>query len=232
MIIQFDQGDDRDNLSRLIALEGATGRVAWETPRPVANVWTSPIVAQVAGRDQLLTVSDPWTMGHDPATGKEIWRAKCVGGDLASTPIVARDMVLACEPYAQMVAIRCDGQGDVTESHIAWTAEEGAPEITSPVTNGQWICMLDGGELTFINVDDGALMYRHEVDGMFQASPSWVNDRLYLLSEDGTMFIAEVGEEFKILGQNPLEDTCYASPAFVRGRIYIRGQEFMWCVGQ
>lgn len=232
VIIQFDQGDVQDNQSRLIALDGATGRVAWETPRPVANVWTSPVVARVCGRDQLLTVSDPWTQAYDPATGQELWRAKCARGDLASTPIVTHDKVLACEPYAQMAAIRCDGTGDVTDTHIAWIAEEGAPEITSPVSNDQWACLLDGGELTFIDVNDGSLLFRHDVDGMFQASPSWVNDRLYLLSEDGTMTIAEVGEELKIVAQNPIEDTCYASPAFVRGRIFIRGEAFMWCVGE
>jgi outer membrane protein assembly factor BamB len=203
--------------------------------RPVANVWTSPIVTRVAGQDQVIVVSDPWTMAYDANSFEELWRAEIVGGDLAGSPIYAGGLIYAIEPYSQLVAIKPGGRGDVTETHIAWVWEEGGPDITSPVSNGQWICLLDtGGEAFFVNTKDGSSGPIHDFEGMFQASPSLVDDVLYVLDEDGVMTLARVGDELEItvLGTNPLGEKCLATPAFSEGRIYIRSVEHLWCIGE
>ena len=233
VIIQLDQGGDDDELSRLLAIDGATGEVVQDKVRPVANVWTSPIVTRIGGQDQVIVVSDPWTMAYDANSFEELWRAECVGGDLAGSPIYAGGFVFAIEPYSQLVAIKPDGRGNVTDTHLAWVWEEAGPDITSPVSNGEWICLLDtGGEAFFVNVKDGTSGPIHDFSGMFQASPSLVGDVLYVLDEDGVMTLARVGEEITVLGTNPLGERCLATPAFAEGRIYVRGTEHLWCIGQ
>jgi len=233
VIVQFDHGGDDDELSRLLAIEGATGKIVHDIVRPVANVWTSPIVTRIGGQDQVIAVSDPWTMAYDANSFEELWRAECVGGDLAPSPIYAGGFVYAVEPYSQLVAIKPDGRGNVTDTHIAWAWEEAGPDITTPVSNGQWICLLDtGGEAFFVNTKDGSSGPIHDFDGMFQASPSLVGDVLYVLDEDGVMSLAKVGEEITVLGKNELGEKCLATPAFSQGRIYIRSKEHLWCIGK
>jgi len=190
-------------------------------------------VAQVAGQPQLITVADPFVVSYDPATGKEIWRAECVGGDLAPSPICAGGMVFAIQPYSQMVAIKPTGQGDVTKTHVAWKAEDGIPDICSPVSNGTYVYLLDSeGLLTCYNVADGKKVYEHEMKEQCRASPSIVGDKLYVLDLKGFMHVAQVGPEYKDLSKCELGEECFASPAFVDGRIYIRGVKNLYCIGQ
>ncbi len=233
VLIDYDQSDGKDGKSRFYALDGITGQVAWEAKRDLPSTWTSPIVTEVAGRPQLITVADPFVVSYDPANGKEIWRAECVGGDLAPSPIYAGGMVFVIQPYSQMVAIKPTGQGDVTKTHIAWKAEDGIPDICSPVSNGTYVYLLDSeGLLTCYNVADGKKVYEHEVKEQCRASPSLVGDKLYVLDLKGSMHIAQVGPDYKELGKCELGEECFASPAFVDGRIYIRGMKNLHCIGQ
>jgi len=240
LLIQYDQASVEEEKSKLIALDVFSGNAVWETKRPVANSWTSPIVADISGQYQLITVADPWVIAYDPAKGAEIWRAKCVSGDAAPSPIYAgRDpalrepgLVFAIEPYAHLVAVKPDGRGDVTETHIAWRMEEGGPDICSPVSNGEVIFLLESeGLLSCHKVTDGTKLWEEDLRENFRASPSLVGDKLYLLSEEGVMFIIEVGAEYKELTRCKLGEKCYASPAFTDGRIYIRGLENLYCIG-
>ncbi|MCU0915641.1 MAG: PQQ-like beta-propeller repeat protein [Planctomycetes bacterium] len=232
VLIDYDQSDGKDGKSRFLALDGTSGKVAWEAKRALPSTWTTPIVADVAGKPQLITVADPNVVAYDPANGKELWRAECVGGDLAPSPIYAGGLVLAIQPYSQMVAIKPTGQGDVTKTHIAWKAEDGIPDICSPVSNGTYVYLLDSeGLLTCYQVADGKKVYEHELKDQFRASPSIAGDKLYLLSLKGVMHIAQVGPEYKELGRCELGEDCFASPAFVDGRIYIRGAKNLYCIG-
>lgn len=235
VIVQYDQGSAKDGLSKLLAFDGGTGKLAWETTRPVSESWTSPIIVKVNDADQLITVADPWTMSHDPATGKELWRIKCGGSDLAPSAVYAGGWVYAVEPYSTLYAIRPNGSGDVTETHFAWRMEEGAPDICSPVSNGQWICLLDTmGEAAFFKTIDGSPLMKHEFDGEFMASPSFAGDKLYVLTVKGKMYVAEISHEaVTVIAENELgEEGCSASPAFVKGRIYIRSRGHLWAIGE
>lgn len=232
VIVQYDQGDGSEDKSRLYALDGASGRVVWEAKRDVPNSWTSPIVVEVAGVPQLITLTDPWLLANNPADGAEIWRAECAGGDVAPSPIYAGGLVLAIEPYSHLVAVKPTGQGDVTKTHVAWTMDEGGPDICSPVGNDQYVYLLEGsGLLICCSVADGKKVFDYDLRTDFMASPSIVGDKIYLLSADGIMYIGWVGPEYKELAKCELGEKCHASPAFVDGRIYIRGLENLWCIG-
>lgn len=233
VIIQYDQGDGTDGKSHLYALNGASGEVVWDVKRPIPNSWTSPIVVDVEGRHQVVTVTDPWVFANDPTDGSEIWRAECVAGDVAPSPIYAGGLILAIEPYSQVVAIKPTGQGNVTETHLAWQMDEAGPDICCPVANDQYAYILEGhGLLICCNLSDGEIVYEHDLRDDFMASPSIVADKLYLLSLKGVMHIAQAGAEYKELARCELGENCNASPAFVDGRIYVRGVEHLYCIGQ
>jgi outer membrane protein assembly factor BamB len=231
-LIQYDQGGVEDAKSELIALDGFSGRVVWQTKRPVGNSWSSPIVANTGEQFQLITCADPWVIAYNPSDGKEIWRANCLSGDIASSPIYANGLVFVIEPYSKLVAIKADGKGDVTKTHIAWISEEGGPDICSPVSDGKSVFLLaTEGLLESYNVSDGKKLWEKDLKEYFLASPSLVGNNLYLLSEKGVMYIAEAGSEYKQLAKCELGEKCHASPVFADGRIYIRGVENLYCIG-
>lgn len=232
LLIQYDQGGAEDGKSKLIALDTFTGRTVWEAKRPVPNSWSSPIVVEVASGPQIITCGDPWVIAYNPTNGAEIWRAKCLGGEIAPSPIYAGERIFVIEPYTAMVAIRPDGKGDVTKTHIDWSIDDGTPDISCPVSNGEFIFLLTTeGLLTCYKTADGAKLWERDLEQNFLASPSLVGDRLYMLDEKGVMYIAEVGTEYKELAKCELGEECYASPAFMDGRIYIRGKDNLYCMG-
>jgi len=232
LLVQYDEGMAEDEKSRMIALDGFSGRVVWEVKRPVSNSWTSPIVAKIANQYQLITSSDPWVIAYNPANGAELWRVEFGGSDMAPSPVCAGGLVFAISPYEGMAAIRPDGQGNVTETHVAWSVDDGIPDICSPVSNGELVFLLTTrGMLTCYQCKDGTKLWEQDLDTNFMASPSLAGNRMYLLSEEGVMFIAEVGAEYKELASCKLGEDVYASPAFADGRIYIRGTKNLYCIG-
>jgi outer membrane protein assembly factor BamB len=274
-LIQYDQGGVEDEKSKLIALDGFSGRIVWQTKRPVGNSWSSPIVANTGEEYQLITCADPWVIAYNPAEldgirrkifqyqielealkkesdeaskerliniekqldklkqqDTEIWRVNCLTGDIAPSPIYANGLVFVIEPYSKLVAIKPDGKGDVTKTHIAWVNDEGGPDICSPLSNGKYVfLMATEGLLQCLNFPDGKKVWEKDLQEYFLASPSLVGDKLYLLSEKGVMYIAEAGAEYKQLAKCELGEKCFASPAFADGRIYIRGIKSLYCIG-
>jgi outer membrane protein assembly factor BamB len=232
LLIQYDQGGVEDQTSALLAIDGFSGQIAWQTKRPVGNSWSSPIVARIGEQFQVITCSDPWVIAYEPLKGTELWRANCLTGDIAPSPIYANGLVFAIQPYEKLVAIRPDGNGDVTKTHIAWSKEDGGPDICSPVSDGERIFLLSTeGLLICYKVSDGTKLWEHDFQEYFRASPSLVGKSLYLLSEKGVMYIIESGPEYKQLARCELGEDCYASPAFADGRIYIRGVQNLYCIG-
>ncbi len=234
VIVQYDQAGAEDGKSRIFAFNGATGNLIWESKRPVPNSWTSPVLADTGKNYQLITVADPWVIAYDPNDGKEIWRANCVKGDVGASPIVTGSMAIVIAPDLHNVALRTDGKGDVTATHIAWINDDVGPTIVSPVSNGTSVFYLDTyGTLYNINLADGKLIYEHDFNENVNASPTIVSGKMYVLTLEGTMFIGTAGEkEFTVEANNPLGEECYASPAFMPGRIYIRGKEHLYCIGK
>ena len=234
VLVQYDQGSVEDEKSRLIALDWFTGRVVWEAKRPVPNSWTSPIVAKVGDSYQIITCGNPWVIAYDPASGAEIWRAQCIGGDVAPSPVYGAGNVFAIEPYNLLVALKVDGaRGDISESNIAWTVDDEIPDICSPVSSGEFVFLLTTeGMLTCFKAEDGTKVWDKDINETFMASPCVVGDKLFLLSNEGVMFIVEAGgREYKEIGRNELGEDCYASCAFADGRMYIRGVENLYCIG-
>jgi len=232
VLVQYDQGESEDDKSKLIAIDCKTGNIVWQTVRPVPGTWTSPIVIEHQGVEQIITAGDPWVIAYNPSDGSELWRVDCLGTDVAPSPIYAGGLVFGIEPYTELVAIKPDGSGDITKTHIAWTAEDGIPDICSPVSDGQRIYLLTtDGTFTCYKVSDGAKVYEEDLSLDIQASPSLVGDKLFLLSERGMMIVIQAGDEYKEVARSDLGEYCYASPAFIDGRMYIRAKKNLYCIG-
>ena len=233
VIIQFDQAQAEDGKSELLAMAGDTGDLVWVAAREVANSWSSPIVVRAAGRDQIITAANPWVVAYDPVGGNEIWRAKCLSGDVGPSPIFAGGLVFAVNTEPALVAIRPDGKRNVTASHVLWRGEDGLPEICSPVSDGKLVWLLASfGQVTCYQAKDGKLVYEKDLEASFTASPSLAGGKLYLLSEKGVTFIVEATREFKLFETNKLGEAVHASPAFAEGRIYARAKKNLYCIEQ
>jgi outer membrane protein assembly factor BamB len=234
LFVQFDQaGSADDGKSSLMAYEMATGRKLWDEPRPVPNSWSTPILIEHQGKDELIACGNPWVIAYDPATGRERWRISCLGGDVASSPAYAEGLLFVCEPYGKVAALRVGGSGDVSASHIAWTAADGIPDITSPVATADYLFLTSsGGTVTCYAVKSGKKLWEQELGESCAASPIVVGDRVYQLDNQGTMHIFAADKAYKALGKATIAEGAQATPAFVGKRIYLRGQEHLWCVGE
>lgn len=232
LLVQLDQGESEQRLSKLYAFAGATGQILWQRPRPSPSSWATPLVISAAGKPQIITLGVPFVIAYAPADGAEIWRAEALNGEVTPSPIFAGGMVLAISPSEKLLAIRPDGNGDVTKTHVAWTVEESMPDIASPTSNGELVFAVTSGGLLFcFDAKDGKKLWEHDLATDCQASPSLVGDRWYVLSTKGAVIVAEAGRQFKELARTEMGEPLFASPAFANQRIFLRGSKHLFCLG-
>ena len=233
VIIVFDQSDSEAGMSKIMALDAANGEPVWSTPRPVANSWVSPLIINADGREQIITSADPWVIAYDPATGGELWKLDCMSGDVAPSPVYVNGLVyLGCD-QTSVVAIKPDGSGNVTETKLAWfNDEDGLPDMCSMFCDGPRVYTLVYGMLFAFDAFTGKLLWEHDTEEQFQASPSMINGKMQLLTNDGVMITGEASQEgFKETARAELGEGVGASPAFAPGRIYLRGENHLFCIG-
>lgn len=233
VILQLDQGGAKEGLSRLYALDAATGKTVWQIQRDVPNSWSTPIVAKVGGSLQLITTADPWVIAYKPEDGAEIWRAKCLRQDVGPSPVIAGGIVYVTGQAPQTTAIRADGTGDVTKSKVLWMAEDGLPDTCSPLATEQYVLLMTSeGMMTCYDAKQGKSLWEQEFEGLFKASPSLVGNRVYLFANEGKCWIIEPGPKAcKIVAELNLGEGCSACPAFQDGRMIVRGHKHLICIG-
>jgi len=233
VLAQIDQGSGTKTNSNLYALNILTGKPVWQTSRPVPASWATPIIVKTGQRDELITCGKPWVIAYDPATGKELWRVKILDGDVVPSPVHSGGMVFIANASAKAAAIRTGGSGDVTAKNVVWTADDGLPDISSPLTDGKFMLRVTSqGMLTMSSAADGKPLWEKELDVPVASSPTLVGDKVYLLSEKGVMYIfAAGGAAYKELGKAELGEQATASPALVDRKIVIRGKKNLYCIG-
>jgi outer membrane protein assembly factor BamB len=232
LIIQFDQASADDGKSALVALQGATGKIVWRTKRPVGGSWASPIAVRSGDQGMVIANANPWAIAYDALSGKELWRANVIAGDVAPSPAFAGDTAYVCNLGAVLAAIRSDGSGDVTKSKVVWRASDGLPDTTSPAANGDFVFLAStDGTVTCYDAKTGKKLWEHAyAENTFKASPIIVGNLVYLLDTEGNMHVISAKPTFEETATSALGEKTSATPAFIGGRIYIRGENNLFCI--
>jgi outer membrane protein assembly factor BamB len=221
--------------SFVAAFDTKTGRRAWTGTRGWSRIaHATPIVIQVGGQDQILSIAGDVIQGFDPATGERLWTARNPGEGLVPSPAFGGGLVFAASGFDRLTirAVRVGGRGDVSDTHIAWEQRKGCPSQPSLLYVAPHLYALgDGGVLTCYEADTGEVVWQERIGGNFSASPVYADGKMYLLSEAGETTVVEVAPQFRIRSKNPLNEKCQASMAVSQGRIFIRTDKNLFCIG-
>lgn len=219
----------------LTALERKSGRVHWRVPRPQKYSFATPVVAQVAGRTQVLLHGCNLVTSYDPDTGKELWRCRGPANSCANTITHDDARVYASGGYPQkeLLAIRADGSGDVSETHVVWRKGRAVCYVpTMLIDDGKLYSINDKGIGTCYNADTGDVLWQERLSGGFSASPLLVGKRLYVSNEAGVTFVLSASDKFEVLAKNNLGDGGFASPVAVGGKLFLRTNHALFCIGR
>ena len=236
LIVQLDQAAAKSGKSKLLALNGASGEMVWQTERAVPASWATPIVVEFEGQPRIITCAEPWVIAYAADDGSEIWRAECLQGDVGPSPVYAEGVVYVANDNAVVAAIRDGGEGDVTESHILWSARFGLPDICSPLVADRYLLLIASyGGLVCYDREQGGNepLWEEDLGAMLLASPSLVGAQVYLISDEGPGWVLKLGASgAERIAENNLGERCFTSPAFQPSRIYVRGEQHLFCIGE
>jgi outer membrane protein assembly factor BamB len=186
----------------------------------------------VSGQTQVITLAEPWVIAYDIGSGTEIWRLDCLGPDVAPAPVVVGDLLVIVSPHNHVSGLRLDGKGDVTATHQVWQHDEFVPDITSPLSDGERLyLLLTFGDMVCLDGATGAKIWDQFMEGEYNASPTLVGNRIYVVSAEGQMVVIEAAATYQELARSELGEAVRASPAVVDGRIYLRATENLYCLG-
>jgi outer membrane protein assembly factor BamB len=171
--------------------------------------------------------------GFDPDSGERIWTVRSLGEGVVPSIVSGNGLVFTSSGYGAPAirAIRPNGRGEVTATHIAWETRDNVPLIPSFVyADGLLFCVKESGVATCFEAQTGKVVWQQRLDGKIGASPVLAERRLYCLAKDGSTIVIAAGREFRQLAKNVLEGPCEASPAISGGRIFIRSQGTLFCI--
>jgi outer membrane protein assembly factor BamB len=224
------------------ALNKQTGELRWKTARPPMEAdtpyekkaYSTPLVVESAGQRQAIVPGAQWVCSYDPETGTELWRIRHGKGfSVAPRPVAGHGMAYistGCN-QAELLALRIDGRGDVTDTHIVWRAKGPVPTMSSPLLVGDEVyCVSDQGIASCWDARRGKLHWRRRIGGTHLASPIHAEGRLYFFSWEGKTTVLRAGREYIPLAENELEGHVAATPAVASGGLVIRTDRFLYYV--
>jgi outer membrane protein assembly factor BamB len=226
VIVQYDQQED----SRLLAFDLASGKPAWQTPRSAIS-WSSPLLVTNQGRAEVILTNSKGVAGYDPKSGAQLWQRECLHGEVAPSAAYAGGVVFVASEGAAAAAI--DIGGHDAEPGILWHWDAALPDAASPLAGRDLVIIPTGyGVVNCLEAKTGKVWWEHEFSKGFSSSPILVNDRVFLIDMSGTMQIFKMAREFELVGTAEIGEGAYATPAFVGGRIYIRGLTHLFCIAE
>ncbi len=219
--------------SYLAAMHRQTGEIVWRIHRPEADSFGTPVVARVAGRDQLLLAGRDSVCSYDPQTGEPLWTCRW-SADRVENSVAFDDQHVyasARQPNSELLCIRADGTGDVTNTHVVWRSNKSASEIPSPVVyEGRLYSTTDEGVLSCLDTTNGQPLWKRRLGGAISSSPVIAGQHLYCCNEDGTIFVIRLGARGELVSEIPLGEAVLTSPIFSHNRLYLRTLAGIHCV--
>ena len=218
----------------VVALDTASGKPRWKTARrrPADQAYSTPLVITVGQEDQLVSVGAYRAAAYDPLTGQEIWRVSYGDGfSNVPRPVFGQGLVFIATGFQTpaLMAVRPDGKGDVTRTHVAWTITRGAPYTPSPLLVGNDLYYVsDTGVLSLADAASGQIVWQQRLGGNYSASPVFADGRIYFQSEEGMTTVIAPGREFRRLASNRLDGATLASMAVSGGSFFIRSDSHLY----
>ncbi|HUF47212.1 MAG TPA: PQQ-binding-like beta-propeller repeat protein [Vicinamibacterales bacterium] len=221
----------------VVALDKRTGRTRWRRSRrlPWSQAYSTPLAITVDGSDQVVSAGALYAMALDPLNGREIWRVSYPDTYAnVPRPVFGHGLVFVSTGFQQpsLVAIRPDGSGDVTNTHVAWTLERGAPFTASPLLVGPDLYLVnDTGILMCLDALTGDIRALQRLGGNHSASPVYAGGRIYFAGEGGATTVIAPGHDLTPLAVNVLDGAILASPAVSDGSFLIRSASHLYRIG-
>jgi outer membrane protein assembly factor BamB len=238
-------GMKTDEPSYILRINKTSGKTIWRAERPTAAIqespdaYITPALLRHNNAIELIISGGDCVTGHDLATGKELWRAYGLNPNndpfyrIVNSPVVVDGMIYAGSKYKPYLALRAGGRGDVTNSHRAWSIDNG-PDVPTPVTDGKYLYIVrDNGGFLCLDAKTGKEVYPPQrlKPGTYSSSPVLADGKIYATNEEGLTVVVKAGPQFEVLSENALNDYCLSSPAISDGQIFIRTGTTLYCIG-
>jgi len=229
---------DQDAESYLVALDKATGEERWRTDRPNrVRSYCPPLIIDSAGRKQFVLAGSLCTASYDPDTGKQIWMVDGPTEQFVASMVSLPNIVFLTSgfPEYHVMAIRPDGMGNVTKTHVLWHEHCDASKasyVPSPIAHAQYFFLVtDNGFGYCLDAKTSKRLWQHRLGDHHSASPVSAGGLLYFPDDDGTTYVVKGTDKFELVSRNKLAEGCRASPAISDGQIFIRTLTHLYCIG-
>jgi outer membrane protein assembly factor BamB len=227
---------DHDGDSYVVALNKHTGEQVWKFDRVhKTRSYCTPIIREIDGRTQMIFSGSKCVTSLDPRTGREHWSMQGPTEQFVASLVYNGKLLFltAGFPQRHVLAIKPDGHGDVTETHIAWRSQKGASYVPSPIACGDYFLVAsDEGIGSCFEAETGERQWQQRLGKHYSASLVTAGGLVYFLADDGIMKVVRPGKKLEVVAENPLGEYIYASPAISDGRLYLRGEKHLICVGE
>ena len=227
---------DHDGDSYLLALDRKTGKTLWKTPRENrTRSYCVPLIRKLAGRSQMVLSGDKTVASYDPHNGKLHWIIDGPTDQFVASPVynAKADLLFVTGGYPEhhIIAIKPDGEGNVTKSKIIWRTNRGVAYVPSPISVGDFFFVVsDSGIAHCFDAATGKIHWNERM-GEHHASLVAANNLVYFLNDNGVMHVVPAAEEFAPVARNEIGERTFASPAISNGQIFIRGDKHLFCIG-
>lgn len=229
-------GDSKGE-SFLAALSCADGRTIWKVKHEnPAHSFSTPIFRFLAGKMQMISGGNKEIASYNPEDGTKYWFVKGPSEDFCSSPLYLEKpglvLMSSAWPVRTLVAVRPDGQGDVTETRVQWKTSQGAVYVPSPAcTDNLVFSTMTNGKVHCLDGSTGEIKWTEDL-GKQYASPVIANGLVYMPNDEGVITVFRAGTTFECLAKNPIGEKMFASPAISNGKIYLKGIKHLFCIGQ
>jgi outer membrane protein assembly factor BamB len=226
---------DHDGDAYLVALDRATGKTVWKVDREnKTRSYSTPLVRQIDGRTQMILSGSKCVASYDPRDGSRHWLIDGPTEQFVASMVYNGKLLFltAGFPDLHMMAIRPDGSGNVTDTHIAWRTSKGAGYVPSPIAEGDYfLAISDGGVASCFEAATGNRAWMERLGTHYSSSLVSAAGLVYFTSDEGNTTIVRPGPKLEVVAENKLGEYCYASPAISQGQIFFRGEKNLYCVG-
>ena len=223
LIVQYDHGD----APRIAGFDLATGAVVWQIEREVYDSWASPVLATTSEGMVVVVNGSPYAAAYDPLTGEEIWRVDDIFGEVASSAAYAEGRLVIVNQLMSILGV------DANTGELLWELFDDLPDTASPLAyETRALIPTSFGGVTLIKTDTGEVVWRTEFSEGFYASPVLAGDNIYLLDRSGVMRIIRKSDNYELVGSPSIGEPSDSTPAFVKNRIYLRGSDSLFCIGE